>query len=127
MFLVAGTKMEVLVNGEIKELVAIDENGVDWSENFVAAYERSEFKWTEIEIDGWTEGFWECSQEDFDWWEDVCAKQQQIHSAMGTYEFQELSDDDKNKFYQLSDYDLGDTVTYQIEWLKEKGIIEGEK
>lgn len=118
-------KMQILVNSQIKELVVIDENGVDWSENFVAACDRSEFEWTEIEIDGWTEGFWECSQEDFEWWEDVCEKQQQINDAMGTHEFKELDEDDKDEFYRLANNDLDDMVTLQINWLKEKGIIEG--
>lgn len=55
---------KILVDGKIKELIIVDENGVEWSNDLIGGF--SDVKHLEEE-----EAQWEMSQDQFEWFEEL--------------------------------------------------------
>lgn len=118
--------MQVLVNGEVKELVVIGRNGIEWTEDFIEdGVANGDFVRTEIEIDGWTEEIWECTPEDFEWWENICQREQRIDDAVESEAFEALSEEEQAEYWRIPAMaDLESNINDLESWLQEKGIIE---
>lgn len=110
--------MDILVNNEVKELCVKDCKGFDWTEDFVAAGYRDEFRWNdEMEM-------YEISEDDYEWWVNVCKKEQIVSNAMGSEAFEKLSDDEKNSFYSCGGADMESDIESRLAFLRESGVIE---
>lgn len=102
--------------GEIVEITMMDENGIDYSADFIEAGNRSEFSWNDdCEMH-------EAEDGDIQWWIGICAAHEELNSRLSDlrqeYDPEELHEAIKHAF----DVDLEDmpgAVNQAIdEWLE---------
>lgn len=121
--------MEVLVNGEIKE-IGCQSLEFDWIEWFMDEYnvagEDMNMSWTEIEIDDCVKGIWECSEKTYQYWQAETEKAAIVYKAEHSKAFSMLNEEDGDEYWEI--YNDDDFVEFPNDkllcWLKEKGIIK---
>lgn len=100
--------MEILVNGEVKELAIIDANGTYCEETILNDEGVLNFDW---ELQQYT-----MDAEDFEWWSEMADKMNKIEEALT-----ELSPSQCDKLYSIAERgnDLEDIIEGQLLFLKE--------
>lgn len=110
--------MKILVNNEIKVLTMVA-NGNHCETDFIAPTTHNEFLWNE------DKEMYEVSQEDFDWWQKVIDDAQIVQDAIDSYQFENLSQAEKDKYYDILFYENDLDIYYEkaLIWLKEHKVI----
>ena len=67
-----------IIDGQAHKLEMRDDNGIDWSNDFIGGYEHG------MEQD--EDGNYLTSQEDYDWWKQAIADQEAIEALVAQYQ-----------------------------------------
>lgn len=87
-----------LVNGKELTLEMRDENGVDWSGDFIGNTHHG------MESDG--DGNYICSQEDYEWWDRVIDDHVSMNEMIDEYKARYGSDEIDNYLQECSAFDV---------------------
>ncbi|MCM1059767.1 MAG: hypothetical protein NC452_05690 [Eubacterium sp.] len=101
--------MNILVNGEIKELTAVGKNNAEWTQDLLGNYGALSY---DEDKDMYT-----LSTEDYEWWSDIVDKLNKIEEIKGGLTSEELEE------YYSEDFNYGDLesdVDAEFNWLLEK-------
>lgn len=99
--------MTIMVNGVAKELAAIGENGLEWTNDLLGNYDA-------LHYDEDTEQY-TMTEDEFEWWKPVVEMLNQIS------DLEDELDEDARAEYEAEDFnycDLDDDVKARLEWLK---------
>lgn len=61
---------------EVKELSIVDENGIDWTGDFINVSVRDEFSFND------DEGYYETDLESYEWWERIIEEHQKLNDRI---------------------------------------------
>lgn len=107
-----------IVNGQVRELTMIGENGIDSSADFIGNTAHG-MKHDEA-------GNYIASQEDFEWWENMISEYQKMEATIKTYE-EKYGRDEVWKWLEevhAFDYDLEDQPKNVKRYLEEMDDAE---
>lgn len=105
--------MRVLVNGEARELMAVDENGLEWTEDLMGNHGVFVGRGYNEEL-----GAYEISEDAYIWWEDVIEKMNEVFQLE-----KELTHSEREEYLEMSEFILDDLdVVYnaKLDWLRER-------
>lgn len=91
-----------IVNGQVKGLEMRDENGIDWSADFIGN--------TAHGMSSDSEGNYIATEADYQWWKDMIAAYQEMESLIAQYK-EKYGSDEVDEWLQevhAFDYDLED-------------------
>ena len=102
--------MKISVDGEIKDLKAIDKNGFEWTQDLLGNDPSPSYHYDE------DKEMYTMSADDFEWWSDIVDKLNKIEDMERELTSEELEEYHSESFVG----DLEYTVEAQFNWLSEK-------